>query len=256
MTVVVAFLCSDGAVVAADSLVTTTVNGEVSAEHTCRKVNTCSVSRIMGWAGKLDLGFRFHSIMQNHDPTGVVNAIDHGISISKMAIWHYQQTALPFPLDLNTAVAFVHHGVPQCCVFDNHMQPLLLNSDLCFAALGTGKVAADPFLRFLIDTFCRGKQPTVSDARFLATWAVSYTIDSQPHVGGPIQMVTIEREGGTFKARELTEDEIGEHRQAVEEAAKSLRGWRDSLKSPKIPPDAKPSIPAPPVPPAPERDLQ
>jgi 20S proteasome alpha/beta subunit len=252
MTVVVAFLCSDGAVIAADSMVTTSIGGEISGEHTAKKVAALADGRLMGWAGDLDLGLRFQAVMHNHrhDPSWQA-AMDHAISISRTAIQHYQQTGLKFPLGITTAVAFEHAGEGQCCIFQNNMQPLMLHPEsLFYIALGTGKVAADPFLRFLVDIFCKSKRPTVSEARFLATWAVAYTITSQPGVGEPIRVVTLERDGKGFIAKELGDTEIDEHRQAIRAAEQSMRTWRDSLQKPPPPSEGLPDFPVPPPPPA------
>jgi len=60
-------------------------------------------------------------------------------------------------------------------------------------ALGSGKMSADPFLRFLTDVFCGGVQPKVRDAVFLAAWTVQHAIDTTPGgVAGPIRVATFE----------------------------------------------------------------
>lgn len=251
MTVVVAFLCSNGAVIASDSLITTTLDDDIVGEHTIKKTCALPGCRIMGWAGPLDLGLRFQAVATNHTCGTPETPLDHAISISRAAIGNFQLTGLKFPTELTTVVAFEHGDEGQCCVFGNEMQPLLLNQDFFCIALGSGKIAADPFLRFLIDTFCRGKRPTVRDGRFLATWAVSYTIASSPGVGDPIRIATLERQDGTFVAKELTDNEIQEHKQAIEEASKSLRAWHDGLQAPFTERKTPPDLPIPPPPVAP-----
>jgi hypothetical protein len=113
------------------------------------------------------------------------------------------------------------------------MQPRLLDSDHNYVALGSGKLSADPFLRFLADIFCQSGQPTVREAVFLATWTVQHVIDVNPGgVAGPIRMAVLERNDlNAFVARELPDTEIEEHKQAVDSAAQALRDWRSNIQS-------------------------
>jgi hypothetical protein len=94
--------------------------------------------------------------------------------------------------------------------------------------------SADPFLRFLVDTFCQnGKRPSLREAIFLATWTVQHVIDTNPGgVAGPIRIATLSADSnGSFQAIELPESEIAEHQLAIESAAAALRKWRDGIQS-------------------------
>ena len=109
------------------------------------------------------------------------------------------------------------------------MQPRLLDKDHYYVALGSGKLSADPFLRFLTDIFCE-KQPTVAEGIFLATWAVQHVIDVNPGgVAGPIRIGKYENTQNGTSAALLTGAEIDEHLQAVMSARSTLKEWRDSL---------------------------
>lgn len=90
-------------------------------------------------------------------------------------------------------------------MFEGQLQPRLLDKHQYYAALGSGKLSADPFLRFLVDIFCQNGQPTVFEAIFLATWAVQHVIDTNPGwVAGPIRVGTFVRDGaGNFQAVHL-----------------------------------------------------
>jgi hypothetical protein len=107
----------------------------------------------------------------------------------------------------------------------------LLDEHHYYTALGSGKLSADPFLRFATDIFCPASRPTVRDAIFLATWTIQHVIDVNPGgVAGPIRIATFEADGnGNFAGRSLPDDEIAEHKQAVESAGDALRAWRDQL---------------------------
>jgi len=125
------------------------------------------------------------------------------------------------------------------------MQPRLLDRDHYYVALGSGKLSADPFLRFLADIFCQSEQPTVREAVFLATWTVQHVIDVNPGgVAGPIRVAVLEKDdAGSFIARELPDTEIEEHKQAIESAGEALRSWRSSIQSG----TAAQGVPQPPV---------
>jgi hypothetical protein len=89
----------------------------------------------------------------------------------------------------------------------------------------------NPFLRFLTDTFCQGP-PTVREAIFLTTWTIQHVIDTNPGgVAPPIRIASLEKPDNQWAARELPEDEIAEHQQAIESAGEALRRWRDQLQS-------------------------
>jgi 20S proteasome alpha/beta subunit len=59
MTVVVAFFCSDGAVVAADSMITSSIGQINVAHHTGRKVTVITGEQVFAYAGDQGLGDRF-----------------------------------------------------------------------------------------------------------------------------------------------------------------------------------------------------
>jgi hypothetical protein len=46
---------------------------------------------------------------------------------------------------------------------------------------------------------------------------------------GPIRMVVVEQEAGTFSARELSRDEIDDQRQVIAGAEATLREWRSVI---------------------------
>jgi len=132
-------------------------------------------------------------------------------------------------------------------VFEGRLQPRLLDEHHYYAAHGSGKLSADPFLRFITDVFCPSGRPTVREGVFLAAWTVQHVIDVNPGgVAGPVRMATLERDAaGTLVARSLPTDEIDEHLQAIESAATALRKWRDEIQSGHAADDA----PEPPLPP-------
>jgi len=233
MTVVVAFLCTDGVVVAADSMLTPSMGGQGVGHHKGRKVCRVDGDQIFAFAGDQGLGARFQIMAGgSHALAGQVgHPIDYGIALTTSLTQQFHNTGAN-PATVNAVVAFQHGADSHCCMFEGAIQPRLLDIHHFYAALGSGKLSADPFLRYLVDVFCPGgAQPTVRMATFLSAWAIQHVIDTNPGgVAGPIRMSVIERNaGGNAVARDIPSDEIDQHLQAMEDAVQSLRDWAQAL---------------------------
>ncbi len=127
---------------------------------------------------------------------------------------HFQNTGINPPVDLCPVLAYMHGGVPRCCVFEGQLQPRLLDRDHFHVSVGSGTISADPFLRLLSDIYCRSGPPNVREGGFLAVWAVDYAIQTSPGgVAKPIRVATLEQERDRgFVAREPRNAEIAQHR--------------------------------------------
>jgi len=248
MTVAVAFLCSDGVVVAADSMLTPSVGNLPVGHHKGKKVSVLSGGQLFAFAGDQGQAERF-KIMANGSYAAIANAqhaLDYPIGLTTSLIQQFHATGIGNVINVNTVLAYVHSDKQQCCIFEGAIQPRLLDTDHYYAALGSGKLAADPFLRFLVDVFCGSNSPpNTREAIFLATWTIQHVIDTNPGgVAGPIRVATLERNAqGVFEPRELPVGEIEEHQQAIESAAQALRTWRDAIQSGK----AADGLPSPPI---------
>ncbi len=233
MTVVAAFLCSDGAVVSSDSMITPTIGGLNVGHHHGIKVYVLPGTQVLAFAGDQGQAARFKLLAEsNHKfPATAANALDYPLALAQALSAQFQTTGIGNAIGVNTILTFLHQSSCFCCAFEGAMQPRLLDKDHYYVALGTGKLSADPFLRFLVDTFCQSGQPTVREAVFLATWAVQHVIDVNPGgVAGPIRVAAIEKdESGIYIARELPSTEIDDTQQAIESALDALRDWRKSI---------------------------
>lgn len=250
MTVIVAFLCSDGVVIAADSMITASLGATGVGHHHGRKIAVLPSGQIFSFAGDQGLGARFRILLEltPHLLTSAGHPLEYGLSLSQNIITQFRQTGLD-NFGLNSAVAFPHGGDFHCCMFEGLMQPRLLDRDHFYAALGSGKLSADPFLRFLVDTFCSNGPPTVREATLLAVWALQHVIDTNTGgVAEPIRVATMT----ATAAIELSPDEVAEHQQAVESGRNALRGWRDAFH--RNPQGAAPLQPPPPAPEASPND--
>lgn len=253
MTVVVAFFCPDGVVVAADSMITPSMGGINVGHHHGRKIEILSGPQLFAFAGDQGQSARFRVMADSsHGRIAAVgHPLDHALALSVGIVQQFQATGIGASIGVNTILAFGHSGQHHCCMFEGLLQPRLLDEHHYYAALGSGKLSADPFLRFLVDVFCPSGRPTMREAMFLATWTVQHVIDTNPGgVAGPIRVATFEPDqNGGFEAKELPDSEIAEHQQAIESAADALRAWRDQLQSGAAADDA-PALPPTPEPPA------
>ena len=253
MTVVVAFNCTDGVVIAADSMITPNMGGINVGHHHGMKLAVLAGPQLFAFAGDQGQAARFRVMADGSHALipQVGHPLDYSIAISQSIIQQLQNTGISIQMvNANTILAFAKDGTHHCCVFEGPLQPRFLDANHFYVALGSGKLSADPFLRFLVDTFCAGNtQPSVREGMFLATWVVQHVIETNPGgVAGPIRVATFEATvNGAFDARNLPDDEIAEHQQAVESAAEALRVWRDQLQSGEAAEDAPGQPEAPPA---------
>jgi hypothetical protein len=234
MTVVVAFHCSDGVVIAADSMITPNMGGIAVGHHHGQKLSVLNGPQLFAFAGDQGQAERFKVMVNGSHGMieGCVHQLDYGIALSRSIIQQFQSTGLVTnQIGTNAIVAFHRGGIHHCCVFEGLLQPRFLDQDHFYVALGSGKLSADPFLRFLADTFCpQNSQPSVREAVFLATWVVQHVIDTNPGgVAGPIKIATFSFDRDEPTARHLDIAEIGEHLQAVESARSALVNWKNEI---------------------------
>jgi len=250
MTVVVAFHCSDGVVIAADSMITPSIGGLNIGHHHGQKISILPGPQIFAIAGDIGQNARVRIMAEGSHGmiAGTQHAIDFPLTLTQSIIQQFTATGINKSIEASPVLAYVHAGIHQCCVFEGALQPRLLDEHHYYSAHGSGKLSADPFLRFLTDVFCPNGRPSVREGIFLAAWTVQHVIDVNPGgVAGPVRISTLERDaGGAFVARNLPTNEIEEHIQAIESAATALRKWRDELQSGQAADDA----PAPPSPPS------
>ncbi len=221
MTVVVSILCTDGVVVAADSMLTSSVENIDIARHTGKKLHALGEVEIFAYAGDQGLGhrFRIEAEAQPAEKLDTVHPIKYPLKVSKNIRKQFRQSGFGKKVELDAVLAYAHNDAHHCCVFDDRLHPMLLDNEHYFNSIGSGKVLADPFLLFLVKVFCQDGPPDVRRGVFLAAWAIEHVIQTNAGgVAGPICVATLERapEGG-FVARELGESEVDDHLRVMEE---------------------------------------
>lgn len=233
MTIVVSFLCTDGVVVSADSMLTSRMGNVDVAHHTGKKLSILNGQQLFAFAGDHGQGdrFRIRADRCHAEMTNAQHAIDYALFISREMFAEFTSTGINNNVDVATVLAYPYGDGHVCCVYEGLVQPRLLDNNHFYSAFGIGKLSADPFLRFLVDVFCQNGMPTVREGVFLATWAIEHVIQTTPGgVAGPIRVGVLERSHeNRLVARELPDEEIDEHRQAKESAIDALRDWQENI---------------------------
>lgn len=231
MTIVVGIKCVDGIVLGCDSMLT--VGGFAQQSGQKIHVLNCAPQQLYAFSGDLSFAERFRAIAaacSNHINTSL-HMLDYATTIGSAVVKNFSATGLdPLKVELITALAFVRNGEPELCEFTRGSQPRFLDAHHYRCVFGSGAVAATPFLKFLTDTLLPNRQPTLAEGKLLAAWAIKYSIDTlSGSVGGPIDMATIEKNGGSWILREYDQQEVQEALQAIRAASDALIAWRDGL---------------------------
>lgn len=121
-------------------------------------------------------------------------------------------------------------NTPHLLQFNKQAASEMASKDLPFVTIGSGRLIADTFLAFLKDVFWKDRQPTLSDARFATLWTLEHAIENAPaYLGEPPQLVVLEKNDG-WRARELSKEELEEHRVHIDAAKDALRVYKERFK--------------------------
>ena len=119
----------------------------------------------------------------------------------------------------------------------------MATKDLPFVSIGIGQPIADPFLAFIRRIFWPDRLPNLSEGIFAVLWTLQHAIKTAPAgIGDPPQIIVLEQADREWKAREILEADMAEHKQSIESAEKALTDYGQVFKTAK---DVEP----PPTPP-------
>ena len=256
MTLIVGVLCDGGIVMAADGAATLGVPGQMNtAKQSVRKLSLIGDSIIIGAAGAVGLSQRFVAEMKRlHDSKDKVlrnTSPELFMSTVRLKFWEHVKAEIEAattakglfgPAAQVSAISQTMLALPignQCCLFqfDRQCAPEMATVDLPFIAIGGGQFIADPFLAFLRRALWGhrdtkpGPLPTLGDGIAAAVWTLDHAIKTNPGgVADPIQIALLSRQEGGFLARELSERQVDEHRQAADEMERRIRPIWESLR--------------------------
>src|SRR4051794_6067843 len=116
MTVVVAFHCSDGAVVASDSMITPAVGGISVGHHHGIKVYVLPGSQVFAFAGDQGQAARFKLMAEVNQKiiASVAHPLDYPLTLAKGIHDEFQSTGVGNALQVNTILAFLHRESCYC----------------------------------------------------------------------------------------------------------------------------------------------
>lgn len=255
MTVLVGVKCTDGVVIGADSIATTTHGQSHLLQTPTDKIQIIGDRVIIAGSGSVGLFQRFGHVIHglwgaNHFRKSLWDCL-RGISAST---WQdFQSSNVPY---LGPPNGFGFGSLLAAPIEDRahlvefglaDLQPELKDGKLTFVAMGSGQMLAEPFIAFIGRVLWANGEPGVQKAMFGVYWALAHTIQFAPGgVGHPIQIAALKRVRGQWRAYLLNDDELQEQAQHIEEIEKRIGQYpKETLDAPRVA--------APPAPPAKER---
>ena len=255
MTVLVGILASDGAAIAADRQVTV---GHVGLPMS--KIAPIGGRSLVATSGSLALGQKIRMVFETHHaelgahPYGEhLPAIEQAIRIAVTpALQMAEKTRYVIPGAENNALACSLACIPfadglRLCHVDYDGSIYCLNENLPYVTAGSGKINADPFLRFIWDVFWPdpGRLPPLREAIFAAYWTVQMNIEYQSTgVGIGVDVWTVHRNpGGSYAAAKTNRERLEPSGMFIESMKQAMRAQRDrTFGDEDVPAEAPPKL--------------
>lgn len=236
MTLIIGILCEDGVVMASDSAATFgTVIQPTIGQQQVQKVQRINDQILYSSSGAIGISQLISDLIRRSwedktfsnqpSPEALMNKI--GCSIGGLLQPYFQnataQRALVGEAGMSlckSLVAVPVKGQANLFQFDYNGAPERATRDLPFVALGSGCNIADPFLALLRRLLWSKREPTVSEGRLAAVWAVEHTRKTNPGgVGGDIQLATLARiQSESPKVIMASRQDIEEHLERISTA--------------------------------------
>lgn len=262
MTLIVGIKCSDGIVVGADGAATLGEMGQRTVQQPVRKLSILSHKVIIGVSGKVGLGQRIIERVGDLYSEGKLAGKKSGAAMSllRAAIWPdisgelqaaREAQQVVGQIALASAISHTIVALPldrqfSLIYFNQQAAPEEATEDLPFIAIGSGQPTADPFLAFIKRIFWPTGLPSLEMGIFSTFWTLQHSIETNPGgVANPKQIMVLEKDGKDFKARELADEEVEEHYEAVSAAESTLKDFKTLTRASLTPPTSPP-LPEPP----------
>jgi hypothetical protein len=120
MTAVVGFLCSDGVVIAADSMITPAMGNLSVGHHHGQKIFARNGHQIFAFAGEQGVAMRALHVAENvlPDPLTQPHPLNYAIAVWGAAQALFTQTGMNvMQMNLVNLLAFNFKNSHQCCIF-------------------------------------------------------------------------------------------------------------------------------------------
>ena len=239
MTVLVGILASDGAAIAADRQVTV---GHVGLPML--KIAPIGGDSLIASSGSLALGQKIRAVFETHHDELKAGPYAEHLPAMEQAIrvvvtptlQMAEKTRYVIPGAENNALACSLACIPfadglRLCHVDWDGSIYCLNENLPYVTAGSGKINADPFIRFIWDVFWPepGHLPPLREAIFAAYWTVQMNIEYQSTgVGIGVDVWTVNRNAdGSYTAAETDSTRLEPSGMFIESMKQAMRAQRD-----------------------------
>ncbi len=244
MTSLVGVFCKDGVVIGSDSSATFSTGRYPTIEQPFEKIHIVGERVIVAGTGQIGLGQRFISNVQKAYEQKVFDSnstIDISRILARDAVNDFYETKVEHN-NYGALVAYPTGNKANLCEFSVvDFQPEIKNEKCWFVSMGSGQPITDPFLAFIHEVFWNDGVPTVNDAVFAVKWTLDHVIKYNPGgINGPVRIAVLESISGKQKARLLSDDDLLEHNENIEECKAALKSLRDKHKNIN---DSVPTIP-------------
>lgn len=231
MTSIVGIYCREGVVIGTDSSATFGDGSFNTIEQPYQKIDIVENKFIIAGTGAIGQGQRFCNIVEKLVKNNVHQhyPIDIGRMLAKEATNDFIETNA-HASKYGAMVAFSGKNIHGLCEFGiKDFQPELKTKKLWYGSMGSAQPITDPFLAFMREIFWYDGPPTLSEGVFATTWVLEHACKINPGgVNEPISIAVLEKNNNnTYSARLLSDDELMEHRQNIQEAKDILRNYRN-----------------------------
>jgi 20S proteasome alpha/beta subunit len=230
MTAIVGVLCTDGIVIGADSSATFAAAQFRTVEQPTEKLELIGDNVLIAGTGQIGLGQRFKRIIEHAHRD---KNFSKGVDVVDLCRQLCAKTRTDFG---STGVAGSQYGaivafgigetfhLCEFAIADFQPELKLNHPKLWYVTMGSAQIITDPFFALLREVFWKESQPNVREGTFAALWALDHAIECNAGgVNAPARLAVIQKDGAAFKAKHLTDADLAEHREAIDQAKSGLK---------------------------------
>jgi hypothetical protein len=245
LTVIVAVKCSDGIVVGADGIATSSNGIQATMQiASSSKIQIVGGKVIIAGTGEVGLGQRFHQIVASgwSNKHFQKSCMECSTIIAGETIKNFHSSGTPLrqgsgygfsavmAAPFNRSNELVEFGI-------GNFQPEHKQTPLHFVSVGSGQMLADPFIAFINRVVWKEQLPSLANGKLGVLWALRHAIRLAPGgVGDPIQMAVLKNAGGQPEAKFVTPEEQQEFEQHISVLEEKVRGAMTDLFNTAAPP--------------------
>jgi 20S proteasome alpha/beta subunit len=214
LTILVGVRCTDGVVIGADSMVTSSAGASpLVQEPIAEKLQLVGSKAILACTGSVGLAQRVKIIAdemwkkKQFSGAGMKVATTlAGLALQDFGSSHVQKHPQA-GINFGALMAMVVENEPYLVEFGStDFQPEMKQDTLFCVSMGSGQLLADPFLAFVKRVLWKDKMPDVERAKIGVYWALSYTCGlAAGGVGGTLKLGVLKRQGIDWSASVLAD---------------------------------------------------